>query len=410
MSRSLRILHTSDWHLGRTLCGRRRGGEFARFLDWLAQTIDDKQVDVLLVAGDIFDGLSPSPAAQEIYYRFLSRLAASPSHVQVVIISGNHDSPSLLNAPAGILKALNIHVVGRLSADTENEIISLKHSNGQPSLIVAAVPYPRDRDLRESMAGESPEEKEQKLVQAIIGHYEEAGLAAEKKRAALSSPVPIVGMGHLFAAGGALAEGDGVRNLYVGALGRVPIEAFPACFDYLALGHLHQPQLVGGDPTRRYCGSPLAHSFAEAGKSKSVCLIDMRNSTVEVELLPVPVFQRLEHLEGDWPRIEAGLRRLLEDKAEAWLEIEYTGENIVGDLQEKVAETLSDSSLEVLRLKNHRLRALSLAAYEAGENLGDLNEKEAFARCLETQQVPEDQRQELWLTYNEALQGLREES
>lgn len=409
MPKPLRILHTSDWHLGRTLCGRRRGAEFDGFLDWLTDTIEEEQIDVLLVAGDVFDGLNPSPAAQELYYRFLSRLAAGSACVQVVIIAGNHDSPALLSAPAEILKALDIHVVGRLPADVRDEVISLKDKDGRTRLIVAAVPYPRDRDLRESLAGENPAEKERKLVEAICAHYREAGQAAREMLLALNEPVPVVGMGHLFAAGGQVVEGDGVRNLYVGSLGRVPAEAFPAVFNYLALGHLHQGQLVGGDPARRYSGSPLAHSFAEAGRDKSVVLVEFFPNKIEVKTIGVPVFQRLERLEGDWPAIEKGLNALAAEQAEAWLEIEYTGQTVMGGLKEKVAEAVGQAPLEVLRLKNGSVKNFSLAADGRVENLDELDENEVFRRCLEAQEVPEEQRFDLWAAYGEILAALREE-
>lgn len=403
------MLHTSDWHLGRTLCGRRRGAEFAAFLDWLADTVESQQIDVLLVAGDIFDGLSPSPAAQELYYRFLSRMAASSVCGHVVIIAGNHDSAALLSAPAVMLKALDIHVVGRLSADIRDEIISLRDKNGLTRLIVAAVPYPRDRDLRESLAGENPEEKEQKLTEAICAHYQESGQAARELLQTLNEPVPVVGMGHLFAAGGLTVEGDGVRNLYVGSLGRVPAEAFPPVFSYLALGHLHQPQLLGGDPTRRYSGAPLAHSFAEAGRDKSLALVEFSPAGTRVETIAVPVFQRLERLEGDWPAIEAGLERLAAERAEVWLEIEYSGQAVIGNLKEKVAEAIGQAPLEVLRLKNRLIGNLCPAEGDPAKSLDELDEDEVFRRCLAAQEIPEEQKPGLWAAYGEILASLREE-
>ncbi|MDL2227121.1 exonuclease subunit SbcD, partial [Deltaproteobacteria bacterium OttesenSCG-928-M10] len=151
-----RLLHTSDWHLGRPLYGRRRYAEYGKFLDWLLETIVREEVDALLLAGDVFDISAPSPAAQALYYDFLARAASGTKCGQVVVIAGNHDSPALLNAPGGLLKALNIHVVGTVSDDGEAEIIRLHDEGGRLRLIVGAVPYPRDRDLRESAAGESP--------------------------------------------------------------------------------------------------------------------------------------------------------------------------------------------------------------------------------------------------------------
>jgi len=162
----MKILHTSDWHLGRTLYGRKRYEEFEAFLNWLAGLIDDEDVDVLLVAGDVFDNSTPSNRAQELYYRFLCRVAASPKR-HVVVTAGNHDSPSFLNAPKELLKFLNVHVVGSASDSPEDELIVLAGPDQEPRLIVCAVPYLRDRDIRTAEAGESVEDKERKIIEGI---------------------------------------------------------------------------------------------------------------------------------------------------------------------------------------------------------------------------------------------------
>ncbi|NQS72549.1 MAG: exonuclease subunit SbcD, partial [Desulfobulbaceae bacterium] len=142
----MKILHTSDWHIGRALYGRKRYEEFKAFLDWLAETIQQNAINTLLVAGDVFDTSTPSNRAQELYYRFLCRVAASTCR-HVVIVAGNHDSPSFLNAPKELLKALDVHVVGS-AANPEDEVLVLRNEQKAPELIVCAVPYLRDRDIR----------------------------------------------------------------------------------------------------------------------------------------------------------------------------------------------------------------------------------------------------------------------
>ena len=141
----MNLLHTSDWHLGRALYGRKRYEEFAAFLDWLADTIERERIDVLLVAGDVFDTSAPSNRAQGLYYRFLCRVAASSCR-HVVVVAGNHDSPSFLNAPRELLKELHVHVVGSSTPDhPEDEVLVLRNAQDAPELIVCAVPYLRDR-------------------------------------------------------------------------------------------------------------------------------------------------------------------------------------------------------------------------------------------------------------------------
>ena len=142
----MNILHTY-WHLGRALCGRKRYEEFGAFLDWLAETIERQGIDVLLVAGDVFDNGAPSNRAQELYYRFLCRAAASSCR-HVVVVAGNHDSPTFLDAPRSLLATLNVHVVGSAAEDPEDEVLVLRGRDGAPELIVCAVPYLRDRDVR----------------------------------------------------------------------------------------------------------------------------------------------------------------------------------------------------------------------------------------------------------------------
>ena len=297
--KEMRVLHTSDWHIGRTLYGRERYGEFEAFLDWLAVLVEKENIDVLLVAGDVFDNSTPGNHAQELYYRFLCRMAAS-SNRHVVVTAGNHDSPSFLNAPRELLKFLNVHIVGCAADPPADELIVIRGLDQEPRLIVCAIPYLRDREIRSAEAGESIEEKERKIIEGIRAHYRRVCEAAEQKRALLKKPVPIVAMGHLFAAGGRTVEGDGVRELYIGSLAQVRTDVFPKCIDYLALGHLHIPQRVGGSDFIRYSGSPLPIGFGEAEQDKCVVLVEFSGHSPQVTNILVPRFQELKTLRGDW--------------------------------------------------------------------------------------------------------------
>lgn len=408
MKKSLRLLHTSDWHLGRPLYGRRRYAEFESFLDWLLETIEEQEIDILAIAGDVFDTTTPSPGAQALYYNFLARAAASKSCRHVVIIAGNHDSPALLKAPGDLLKALNIHVVGTVSKEAEDELICLKDSDGQVEAIVCAVPYPRDRDIRESAAGESLADKENKLVENIRRHYALLAAKAESRLMKLwPMRPPVIALGHLFAAGGRTVDGDGTRSLYVGSLGQVPADAFPDVFDYVALGHLHQPQLVGANETRRYCGAPLPMTFAESARAKQVSVVDFSTDTVKVSAIEIPVFQRLKKLAGDWAAIKKSVEELNAEECSVWLEIEYNGDELIPDLREKLAEIASDK-LEILKVSNSNFYQAALRGLDAFESLESLDEREVFLRLLDLRQVPEEQRGELWGAYDEVLRQLHE--
>jgi len=404
----MRVLHTSDWHIGRTLYGRKRYEEFEAFLTWLAETIRQNEIDALLVAGDVFDTSAPSNRAQELYYRFLCRVAASSCR-HVVVVAGNHDSPSFLNAPKELLKALDVYVVGSSTASPEDEVLVLRNERDAPELIVCAVPYLRDRDIRVAEAGESVEDKERKLIDGIRTHYAAVAALAEQKREEFGADIPIVGTGHLFTAGGQTVDGDGVRELYVGSLAHVTAGIFPACFNYLALGHLHVPQKVSGSETIRYSGSPLPMGFGEAKQQKSVCQIEFHSTAASVQLIDVPVFQRLERVKGDWDGISNLILELSATDSQGWLEVIYDGTEVIGDLRERLEAAISGTQMEILRIKNNRIIDRVLGQIHEEETLDDLNVNDVFERCLAVHEVPEDQRPELLRAYQETVSSLYED-
>lgn len=401
----MKILHTSDWHLGRSLYGRKRYAEFEAFLNWLAETIENEQVDALLIAGDVFDSSAPSHRAQELYYRFLCRVAASSCR-HVVVTAGNHDSASFLNAPRELLRVLDVHVLGAAAEKPEDEVLLLKNSAGMPELIVCAVPYLRDRDIRLAEAGETLQDKERKLLEGIRAHYLQVCNFAEQQRAASGADIPIVAMGHLFTAGGATADGDGVRELYVGSLAHVAAVIFPPCIDYLALGHLHVPQRVNNSDIMRYSGAPLPMGFGEARQQKSVCLVEFDGRKASIELIDVPVFQRLERICGNWEDIHARLVEFAAAGESIWLEIVYEGEALAGDLRERLDAAVAGTELEILRVKNNRIIDRVLQRMHSDETLDDLNAEEVFERCLAAHQIAVEQRPELLQAYKETLASL----
>ena len=437
----MKILHTSDWHLGRSLYGRKRYEEFSAFLDWLTQTIEDEKVDALLVAGDVFDNSTPSNRAQELYYRFLCRAAASCCR-HVVVIAGNHDSPSFLSAPKELLRALNVYVVGSITGNVNDEVIVLKNNQqitrmdaDNVEAIVCAVPYLRDKDVRTVEPGETIDDKNRKLVDGIRKHYSEVVAIAEEKRGNLRKSaqfadafIPIIAMGHLFTAGGKTVNGDGVRELYVGSLAHVGEEIFPSSIDYLALGHLHVPQTVGSAEHIRYCGSPIPMGYGEATQKKKVVFIEFnpqitqmgadkytkkaicenpRNLRITEKI--VPCFQELVSIVGSLDDIHAKLETLKMQESTAWLEIEYTGSDIIANLREILDEAMADSAMEIIRIKNRRVMERAMNQIAEDETLDDLDSNDVFARFLETFAVPDEDREELTDSYNEIIKDLMEE-
>ena len=404
----MNILHTSDWHIGRALYGRKRYDEFAAFLDWLLKTIEEEHIDVLIVAGDVFDSATPSNRAQQLYYRFLQEVSAGTCR-HVIIIGGNHDSPSLLEAPKELLRCFQIHVVGKAAENSEEEVFVLKDEKGNDELLVCAIPYLRDRDIRSARPGENIDDKNRNLIDGIAAHYQQVLAFASKLRQAAKHYLPIVATGHLFVAGGKKVEGDGVRDLYIGSLAHVEGSILPREIDYLALGHLHSAQLVAHDPTRRYSGSPLPMSFGEAEKTKNVLSVTLAERNVSVNPIIVPTFQRLETVKGDMATILAAIDTLKKAGQSIWLEVIYDGIELVPHLQMTLHEAIANSQLEILRIVNNRLIARIIESTVPQETLDTLSEEAVFMRCLEANNVPQEQQEELLHLFGETIQALADE-
>ncbi len=268
---------------------------------------------------------------------------------QVVVTAGNHDSPSLLNAPKALLRTLDIHVIGSVTGNAGDEVLVLKNREGIPSLIICAVPYLRDRDIRTSEPGESTEDKTRKLQDGIYAHYREVLDAAASIRGQTGRDLPVIATGHLFVKGGLAGTDDGVRDLYVGNLALVRSDRIcPGCI-YLALGHLHRPQEIPGTVTCRYCGSPLPMGFGEAGQEKKVVLADLeQGSALRVTEVPVPCFRQLLTLKGELEKVESRLEEICRDGKPAWVEVILDNDSAALNVQERLREITSHTAVQVL--------------------------------------------------------------
>ncbi len=255
----MRIIHTADWHLGARLVERDRLPEHAAFFDWLIETLYSEKIDALLVSGDVFDAANPPQEAVALYFDFLKRLADLKT-VKAIITGGNHDSASHLNAPRELLRRFDVHVFGHAG----DNLVDLGGA------VVAAVPFLRERDLRQSGAGDTLGTVHEQVRVAIRDHYATQLTAARL----LAKGRPIIAMGHLTVLGATTSESE--RNIHIGNLGSIGADVFTG-FDYTALGHLHRPQRVAGQQTIRYSGSPIPLSFSEASDAKSVVLLDTQN-------------------------------------------------------------------------------------------------------------------------------------
>jgi exonuclease SbcD len=300
-----------------------------------------------------------------------------------------------------------------MSTKAENEIFVLRGKTDQPNCIVCAVPYLRDKDIRIAESGESIDEKNKKLAIGIQRHYESVSAKAAEKQLEIKKKynidIPIIGMGHLFAAGGRTVKGDGVRELYVGSLAHVSKDIFTKCIDYMALGHLHVPQKVGGSKFCQYSGSPLPMGFGEANNPKKVILIEFIDNEMLVRDIKIPCFQELVSITGDLPEIVQQIEELKLKNSNAWLEIDYTGKEIVPDLKNKIEIETADTSMEIRRIKNTRLIEKVLNQKNTYETLDDLDVNDVFMRCLEANEVEDDKKPEFLALYKEVVKLIKEE-
>ena len=364
---------------------------------------------MLLIAGDVFDNGTPSNRAQELYYDFLQK-ASRTCCQNIVVIAGNHDSPSFLDAPKRLLRALDVHVVGQKAKTAKGEVLVLYGEGSRPQAIVCAVPYLRDRDIRVVEPGESIKEKDAKLIAGIKKHYQDVCSLAEQRQSELSKEghprIPIIVMGHLFMAGGKTVGGGGIRKL--GLLTQVGADIFSASVDYVALGHLHIPQHVDGAEHIRYCGSPIPLNYDEANQEKTVIIAEFGDAAPNIDIIPIPRFQFLERIVGSLDEITTRLSQLCKDGSNAWLEIEYTGAELVGNLREIFYESIAGSSMEIRRIKNRTAFNRVLTSIRDEEMLEDLDVHRVFESCLKSFEIPPHERNGLLTSHNEILQLLSE--
>lgn len=401
----MKILHTSDWHLGQRFLFNDREQEHQRALDWLADTIRTQEVDALIVAGDIFDINNPPNYARTMYYRFLTSLLGTSCR-HIIITGGNHDSPSMLNAPRELLRLLNIHVVGAVGDALEEELVELKDSEGELELVVAAVPFLRDRDLRFSQAGEGSYERLQRVREGMAEHYRQIGELAEKYR---DAGIPIIATGHLYASGAMASEKQ--DNIYAGDVENIEADQFPSIFHYIALGHIHRPQLVGEQSHIRYSGSLLPLSFSETKDDKSVYLLHFqRDQLLEVETLAVPVFRRLKSISGSLQEVKESLRRFDQKggrELTPWVEVIVETDQLIPRLDLQLREFTKDMDLQLLKIKIERKGELLRRTTSEGVNLDDLEDVESVFRkkCLRFGSPPE-QMDELLKSFKELRESM----
>lgn len=302
----LKILHTADWHIGKNLHKVPMQDQFNLFFEWLLQTIKEEEINVVLVSGDIFDYANPAAEDRRIYYYFLKRLVDSKT--KIIITGGNHDSAGFLNAPREILSELDINIIGEATEEIADEIIEVKGESGDLELLVAAVPFLKDKDLRHRLNEEKFENRTEAIREGIKKHYQELGKIIMSRH----GKIPCIAMGHLYAVGSDPSESE--RDIHMGNQAAIGGHIFSHAFDYVALGHIHRPQLVGNNEFIRYSGSPVPLSFSEKKDQKSVVILSLENGQILApKVLNVPKTRSLVRIAGSLLEADAKLQNFYND-------------------------------------------------------------------------------------------------
>lgn len=291
----MRLLHTSDWHLGRKLYDRPRIEEHQQFLDWLLQLIEAKQIDVLLLAGDVFDSSIPPARVVDMFYHFLFRLYKETT-ATAVIIAGNHDSAMRLAAAREFLKIARIHLIGSMPSEAAQYVIPIT-KNGE-EIAVVALPYLPEGEILSHVSFEKQIDSTRRYREAIKMLY-------QKSLQAIPQEIPKIIMGHFFLAGGQMSDSE--RTIQVGGSLPLTSEDLPSEVNYIALGHLHRPQRFqqNGCPII-YSGSPIPLTFKEAEHAKKLYMIDVKsNKQIEIDEIVVPIFRPLVRVTGTFSQIIA---------------------------------------------------------------------------------------------------------
>ena len=400
--------------------GKSRKNEHKALINWLFNVVEDRCVDVVIIAGDIFDTGSPPSYARELYNQMV--LGLHKRKCQLVIVAGNHDSVSMLNESKVLLAELNTYVVTAAKPqEPGTHVVKLYHKEStEVAALLCAIPYIRPRDIFQSEAGLDERSKQGLLAEQIKAFYQDVYQTAQEQSKVLGD-IPILGSGHLTTLGASVSES--VREIYVGTLESFPVDYFPP-FSYLALGHIHRPQKVSGLEHIRYSGSPIALSFDEMTSNKSMVLVDYSVSHTEpnIQTLSIPCFQALCSVTGELSDVIQALKQAeknlksaqLEvkhangsqpDNTPLWAEVTLVSDEYVSDLYRQLQLALEGLDIDLLRVKRQLKTQTKSMPQGKNETLSELTVEQVFERCLQTAGV-EDEGPQLTKLFKQQYQAM----
>jgi exonuclease SbcD len=341
----MKLIHTADWHIGQSFFDFDRKKEHLQFLQWLKKQVREKEIDALLIAGDVFDGPNPSAESQKMFYRFLREAAAMRPSLQIVIIAGNHDSGARLEAPEALLEDLHVSVRGVVRRTPEGEIdyerlIVPLLKDGNVAAWCLAVPYLRQGDYSGTVS----------YAQGVSEIYKTLYDKVEDKTK------PIIALGHLQATGAEISENDRSERTIIGGLECVSPDAFAHEIAYTALGHLHRAQRVSKRENVRYAGAPLPMSFAEKNNKQGVTLVEISGSGTKIERIgfePPAALMSIPAEPKPPEEVLEEIRRLPDGEitpASPYLEVKTLITEPEPSLRYRIEEVLKNKSVRLARI------------------------------------------------------------
>lgn len=389
----MKILHTADWHIGQLFHGYDRTYEHQQFLNWLLETFVNEQIDVLLISGDVFDLSNPSAASVKMFYSFLNQAVKANSDLQIIITAGNHDSASRLESPKPLLESSNIHIIGLVekrengSVDYEKLIIPLKNKDGTISAWCIAVPFLRMGDYPVIADVDNP------YATGVAAFYAEAYDCANAKKQANE---PLICMGHLHAQQTDMTDVDKlVERAIMGGIECIGITAFHEDIRYVALGHIHKAQRIGGTEHIRYCGSPIPMSFSELNYKHQVIVFDLEeqgiNNLRSIEIPLSVALKRVPLVHSSLTEVMSALQQLpaagTDPQTAPYLEVRVLLDGPEPGLRQKIEIALNGKDVRLAKIDVRYPAATTTggnAAAVAEDNLRDLQPKDVFEQVYQS--------------------------
>lgn len=398
----IKILHTSDLHIGKRLHQAELSEDQSLFFAWLTDLIEKEKINALIVSGDIFDVANPSSESRKTYFELLVSL--SRLKCKVIITAGNHDSPAVLEAPKELLKELDIHVIGGLPEDLSELLIAVNRADMKPGVVIAAIPYLRESDLRKYSENETSHDRAEALKSGIIEVFSDV---AEKCSIAFPD-LPAVAMGHLYIQDLGISESE--REIQIGNMAGIEDEKLPDYFSYYALGHLHKPQQSGHNGKVTYCGAPVKMSFSESENSNRVMLITIEDKNVTEESIAVPLNRSLIRLTGTVEELKHKLKDLhiSTNLLKTFIDLNAIEENPDPAQRIELEALIEEFKNDTAVILNYRLHLNNQPAgtanlYNIDVNIEDLKPLDVFTKKIENENLNEETGRLLKEAFNELL-------